>query len=209
VLSSYVQRSLEPVLRRASGEFPAVVLTGPRQSGKTTLLKHLFGVSHEYVALDLPDIRAAAAADPRGFLAMHKPPVIFDEIQYTLMLLPYIREQIDQRRSEHGMFLLTGSQNLALAEQVTETLAGRTAMLQLMPMTQRESVGIPDLPLPWETDEPHQLPAVAHLDLWRTFLRGNYPEVVTEPDRDWSLWHAPICRPTSSEMSDRLDRLAI
>ena len=64
----YLKRSLEPVLNRAAAEFPGVVLTGPRQSGKTTLLKHLFGETHGYVSLELPDVRAAAAADPRGFL---------------------------------------------------------------------------------------------------------------------------------------------
>src|SRR5665648_996207 len=91
----YLKRSLEPELIRATAEFPGVVLTGPRQSGKTTLLKHLFGETHGYVSLELPDVRAAAAADPRGFLALHSPPVILDEVQYAPDLLPYIKEAID------------------------------------------------------------------------------------------------------------------
>lgn len=79
----YIPRGIEPLVRRAVSEFPALVLTGPRQTGKTTLLRHLFGDTHRYVSLELPDVQAAARADPRGFLALHVPPVIFDEIQYA------------------------------------------------------------------------------------------------------------------------------
>ena len=80
----YLNRSLEPVLEKAVSEFPAVILTGPRQSGKTTLLQHLFGSRCQYVSLEPPDIRAAAAEDPRGSsLELHPPPVIFDEVQFA------------------------------------------------------------------------------------------------------------------------------
>ena len=115
----YIQRTLEPVLERAVREFPVVVLTGPRQSGKTTLLKHLFGRSHRYVSLDLPDLRAVASADPRGFLEAYPPPVIFDEVQYAPELLSYVKERVDTHRSERGQYLLTGSQNLLLMARVT------------------------------------------------------------------------------------------
>ena len=89
-LKEYRPRSLEKVVKRAAREFPVVVITGPRQSGKTTLLRTLFRKKYRYVSLETPDVQAAAAADPRGFLAAFAPPAILDEVQYVPELLPYI-----------------------------------------------------------------------------------------------------------------------
>ena len=188
---SYISRSLEPVLLKAVDEFPAVVLTGPRQSGKTTLLKNLFGERYRYVSVEPPDIRAAASRDPRTFLAMNPPPVIFDEVQYAPDLLPYIKELIDDDRHTSGQFLLTGSQNLLLMEQVTESLAGRAAILRLLPLSRREQEGQPQRPLPWQTGERSTSQASStYGDLWRGFLRGGYPELASIPGREASTWHS-------------------
>jgi len=188
---NYIQRSLEPVIRRAAADFPSVVLTGPRQAGKTTLLKHLFGDSCGYVSLEPPDVRLAATEDPRGLLRAFPPPVILDEVQYAPGLLPYIKEGIDSDRGRSGQYLLTGSQNLLMMEHVTESLAGRVAVLRLLPLSLRELAGAPQRPLPWEYGDtlPQSLEAEGR-DLWSSFLQGGYPELAASAGRDLALWHA-------------------
>jgi uncharacterized protein len=188
---TYIPRSLEPVLEKALREFPAVVLIGPRQSGKTTLLQHAVGSRGPLVSLEPPDVRAAAVRDPRGFLDIHPPPVVFDEIQYAPELLPYIKERVDARRDQPGQFILTGSQNLLLMQKVTESLAGRSAVLKLLPLTRREMAGDPQRPLPWEIDRPPAVGEAPSLgDLWSSILRGSYPELAANPGRDARLWQA-------------------
>lgn len=191
VLDVYIERTLQPVLARAAEEFPAVVLTGPRQSGKTTLLKRQFGDRFGYVSLEPPDVRAAASIDPRGFLEIHQPPLILDEIQYTPDLLPYIKEKIDSRRDLKGQYLLTGSQNLLMHERVTESLAGRSAVLRLLPLSFHELHGEPQAELPWDDSErPSGRTHSSYIDAWRQFIRGGYPELAAEPKRDSALWYS-------------------
>ena len=145
-----------------------MVLTGPRQSGKTTLLQRLFGRRFRYVSLELPDVRVAATEDPRGFLELYSPPAIFDEVQYAPNLLPYIKEVIDQNRTRNGQYLMTGSQNLLLTEKVTESLAGRAAMLRLLPLSRRETEGRPHTALAWERKPgPSSRSIFAFDELWK------------------------------------------
>ena len=188
---AYIHRTIEETLKRAAIEFPVVVLTGPRQSGKTTVLQRLFSATAGYVSLEAPDIREAATRDPRGFLALHRPPVIIDEVQYAADLLPYIKEQVDANRALKGQFFLTGSQNLLLLSRVSESLAGMAAILHLLPFSGVERTGNPWAVLPWEA--PVQAlkaqPAPAS-EPWADLLRGSYPEMVTAPSRDLRLWHA-------------------
>jgi len=187
----FVERTLEMVVRRAAREFPAVVVTGPRQSGKTTLTKHLFAGKLSYASLEPPNVRAAAESDPVAFLDMYPPPVVFDEVQHAPSLLPYIKERIDSRRNRPGQYILTGSQNLQLAQGVTESLAGRAAVLKLLPMTSREICRQPRRPLPWERQGiPRSESASSTRQAWDRFLRGFYPEPALSPRRDSTLWHA-------------------
>ncbi len=190
-MTNYLPRSIEPVLRKAVCEFPAVLLTGPRQSGKTTVLKHLFGDDYGYVSLELPDVRDSAAEDPRSFMARFPPPVIYDEVQFAPGLLPYVKEMIDEHRGRAGRFLLSGSQNLLLNEQITESLPGRAAILHLLPMSWREACGSVHAPLLWEAESGTGTGGpLSPRELWRRFMRGGYPELVADPARDPHLWHS-------------------
>lgn len=157
----YVRRQIEPVLKRAARAFPAVVLTGPRRAGKTTLLRRLFPTAG-YRLLEDPDVVAAVRADPRSFLDELRPPVILDEIQNTPELLAFIRTRIDAEPHRRGRWLLTGSQDFSLMRGVTESMAGRAAILHLFPLSLTESRKVGP-------------------------LRGGYPEVMARP-RDARLW---------------------
>lgn len=191
MLETYIPRSLGPVVDKAVRQFPVVVLIGPRQSGKTTLLQNLYGAQFRIVSLEPPDVRAAAVGDPRGFLELYPPPIIYDEVQYAPSLLPYVKEQVDAHRDRPGQFILTGSQNLLLMQQVTESLAGRSAVLKLLPMSQREVARKPNRKLPWEPDrQPEEVEVPAYPALWEQILRGYYPELVANPQRDSRLWQA-------------------
>ena len=124
-MAGYLPRRLAVTVRRALETFPAVLVTGARQSGKTTLLRTEFGARFAYISLERPDVRARALADPLGFLAEHAAPLILDEIQYAPELLHYLKDQIDRDRRP-GQWLLSGSQSFPLMRGVSQTLAGES-----------------------------------------------------------------------------------
>ena len=134
----YLKRSLESIVRDASAEYPVVLVTGPRQVGKTTMLQKLMeDTDRSYVSLDDLNERALAKNDPELFLQIHKPPVLIDEVQYAPELFTYIKIIAD-RMKEPGAFWLTGSQAFKLMEGIRESLAGRVAVLSLTPLSQAE-----------------------------------------------------------------------
>ena len=135
--TSYLARALETAWPRAAAQFPVVLLTGPRQVGKTTLLRHLAGADRTYVTLDDLALRDLARRDPVLFLQRFPAPVLIDEVQYAPELLPYIKMQVDEDR-EPGRFWLTGSQQLPMMQGITESLAGRVAVVSLLGLTARE-----------------------------------------------------------------------
>ena len=135
---NYLKRSLESIVREASAEYPVVLVTGPRQVGKATMLQKLMeDTDRSYVSLDDLNERALAKNDPELFLQIHKPPVLIDEVQYAPELFTYIKIIAD-RMKEPGAFWLTGSQAFKLMEGIRESLAGRVAVLSLTPLSQAE-----------------------------------------------------------------------
>ena len=156
-----VPRQIAAFLRSALRRFPGVVVTGPRRAGKTTLLRSVVPAA-QYVLLEDPDIRERIRSDPRAFLDGLRPPVILDEIQNTPQLLNYIRTVIDAHPRKMGQWLFTGSQEAPLMQGITESMAGRAAILQLLPFSLAETPKV-------------------------SLLLGGFPEVVLHP-RGRSLW---------------------
>ena len=187
---TYIERAIEPVVRKAARDFPAVILTGPRRSGKTTLLRHLFRETHRYVSLEQPDVCAAAAEDPRTFLEWNPPPVILDEVRYVPGLMPYIKERIDKCRGRTGLYLLTGYRSPPVPPPPPGFLAGRATMLRLLPLSYREIAKTPHANFPWETGARSGLHRLMFRELWESFLMGGYPEIAAIPKRDIVRWHA-------------------
>lgn len=131
-----IKRKITQELLTVAGEYPVVTVNGPRQSGKTTLVRAVFP-DHTYCNLEQPDVRALALQDPKTFMRTYPAPVIFDEIQRVPDILSYIQVAVDESK-KRGQYILTGSHNLTLHAAVTQSLAGRTAMLTLWPLSMEE-----------------------------------------------------------------------
>ena len=165
--SNMIERDIAPLLRQLASQYPVVTLTGPRQSGKTTIAKAMFP-GKPYVTLEDPDVRGFATEDPRGFLAGYAQGAIFDEIQRVPDLPSYLQGMVDAN-AQPGQFILTGSQQFELMTQVTQSLAGRTGIARLLPFTlaevqrlqQTNSATAPSLPT----------------TLSATLLTGFYPRI--------------------------------
>ncbi|MGE3954846.1 MAG: ATP-binding protein [Parachlamydiales bacterium] len=174
----YYRRALQPLITRALKQFPALLLTGPRQAGKSTLLCHTFP-DIPFFTLDDPLLQERAQEDPALFLHTLPEPCIIDEIQLAPQLLPHIKMRIDQDRHLRGRYLLTGSQVFQLMEGVTESLAGRIALFELYPLSWAELGTIPGY-------ERAVTEARRSLEV---LVRGFYPELYQHPDIQEGRWY--------------------
>ena len=134
----WIDRQIEPLLLQRAATRPVVVLTAARQTGKTSLMRRLFP-DHGFVTLDLPSEAEQAERDPDTFLARHPPPVVINEVQYAPGLFRHLKVAVDRERGRSGAFLLTGSQPLGLMKSVSDSLAGRAAVIALEPLSFAEA----------------------------------------------------------------------
>ena len=162
----WIPRQIEPLLRDRAAKRPVVVLTGARQSGKTSLVRRLFE-SYEYVSLDLPSEAEQAEHDPASFLARHPAPLVVDEVQYAPALFRHLKAAVDKRRALNGQFILTGSQKLVPMKSVSESLAGRAEILELETLSWVEVRA-----------------ASPGIGIEEFLLKGGFPELHEKPDLD-------------------------
>jgi predicted AAA+ superfamily ATPase len=176
----YIHRELEKILLKEIRQFPALVLTGPRQSGKSTLLKEILGKAYSLVSFDDPLLRERAISDPRLFLEEAGDKVAFDEIQYAPQLLSYIKILIDKNRHKRGRFVLTGPQQFNLIKNLGDTLAGRIALLNLLPFSLQEKEKISFLKHKLSNTQSHFIHAC---------LRSSFPELSLHPQMNFEAWY--------------------
>ena len=188
----YISRHMESRITELSKFFSAILLTGPRQAGKTTMLRSLAereNRGRKYVTLDDLTERDMAKNDPALFLQLHEPPVLIDEVQYAPELFTYIKIHIDEHHRP-GDFWLTGSQVFRLMRGVSETMAGRVALLHMSPLSQREITGAPCVPFTVDFDrlieEQNRIPPVSSPELYARLWNGSMPGLISgmTPDRN-------------------------
>ena len=185
-------RELANTIQRVNRNFPVLLVTGPRQVGKTTLLEMCASKKRDYVTLDDFQARELAQKDPSLFLKTYKPPIIIDEIQYAPQLFTYIKIEVD-RKKKNGLFWLTGSQNFRLMKGITESLAGRIAILNLLGLSQREINGKesllsqPFLPhLNWLKYARKNVKSTSLMQIYKQIWLGSFPRIhnMKKKDRD-------------------------
>lgn len=184
----YIQRNISKAIIEASKKFSVIMLTGPRQVGKTTLLQEIADNNRKYVSLDNLEERMLAKKDPAGFLQRHHAPVLIDEVQYAPELFSYIKIQVDKYK-QPGMFWLTGSQQFELMKNVTESMAGRVAIFKLLGLSLDEEIGEPNVELfiPEESYLVRRQETASKLtipSIYEKIWRGTFPFIITNDDVD-------------------------
>ncbi len=191
----YVPRTMETFFQKAASQFPVMLVTGARQVGKTTFLRHMSDTGRTYVTLDDPSVLALARGDPALFLQRFPAPLLIDEIQYAPELLPYIKIRSDEAR-QPGLFWLTGSQQFHLMKGISESLAGRVGIVQLFGLSRRETAGRgaeskPFLPTPEEISGRLGPDGIVPLKrLYEIIWRGSFPAVALSEAMDRNLFYA-------------------
>lgn len=189
----YTERTLGGHLAKASRQFPVVLVTGARQVGKTTLLRRMSEPKRTYVSLDDPRLLALAREDPALFFQRFRPPLLIDEIQYAPELLPYIKMEADEAHRP-GLFWISGSQQFHLMKGVSESLAGRVAVLRLLGLSRREMTDHADdkpfLPEPARIAKLARESGTLSLpDLYRQIWRGSFPAIALNAGADRDLFY--------------------
>lgn len=167
----WITRAVEPRLQRSVKTRPVVVLTGARQTGKTSTFLRLFP-KHSFVSLDLPTEAEQAEKEPSSFLRRYPPPVIIDEVQYAPRLFRHLKVEVDHARSRNGQFLLTGSQKFSLMKNVSESLAGRADIVELETLSFNEILG-----------------ALPKTPVEAAIVRGGFPELYANPDIELTAFY--------------------
>jgi len=188
----YIKRAIEGTILKLSDMFPVLLVTGPRQVGKTTLLQKLSGPERKYVTLDDPDVRFLAKRDPSLFMQRYTPPVLIDEIQYAPELLPYIKMHVDSSKQK-GDIWITGSQAFQLMKDASESLAGRVGIISLLGLSDAEIYGCGSVPYTTEPDRlMERVNVVQKRDLnevYRRIFRGSMPELYANKNMDWETYY--------------------
>lgn len=181
----YQERYLQDQVIKLSKTFPIVLLTGARQVGKTTLLKHLSEQSsllrHRYVSLDEFETRSLAKNDPGLFLQQYPAPLVIDEIQYAPQLFPYLKAEVDRHNMKMGMYWLTGSQQFHLMKNVSESLAGRVGILKLLGISQAEEEEVALEKNPWDPQQVRmekEFGSETLLQIFKKIVRGFFPRLL-------------------------------